>query len=560
MPQTPFLSFHRSASLRRFGALRLLAMVVLFVVLGPLGASTSALAQDPTPLAVGQTVDGALTESDMRLSDGRMMDLFALPVRAGQSVRVELLTSQFQPYLAVEEGGGVVMGTPIPNGAAHTFTPTVDSVILIGASTLVVGGSGAYRLTVRAAGGGAPGSSAGQAAPPPQPAQGPGVMALTVGQTLQGTITTSDEPISANHYFDVFELQLRAGQPVRIELSSRQFDAFLGARGGGVEIDADDGGPGPGDAALDLNVSVDTAVLIFVGGANPGALGAYQLTTRYVGAAQPARPAQAAAPVATGAPAPPVAIAVGQSVDGVLMSGDSRLGSGEYQDVFSLSLRAGQRVRVELASNDFDGYLMARGSGVHLDDDDSGPQPRGAAFDIAVTADTTVQLIVTSNEPGEKGAYRLTVRSTGGAAAPSAAAGAVSANQVTRVATRDPVALIVGQVAQGTLATGDITLASGEYTDEYVLALRAGEHVRVELASTEFDAYLMARGDGIQLDDDDGGPAPRGSKLEIRVDADTRVRVVVTSARAGETGAYRLSILPIGATRGLSGSVQPSRR
>src|SRR5262249_4397512 len=75
----------------------------------------------------------------------------------------------------------------------------------------------------------------------------------------------------------------------------------------------------------------------------------------------------------TGAAAAPGAIAVGQTQNGELRSGDSQLHSGEFYDSYTLHGRAGQSIDVTMQSSDFDPYIMVRGHGVQEDNDDATP-------------------------------------------------------------------------------------------------------------------------------------------------------------------------------------------
>lgn len=267
-------------------------------------------------------------------------------------------------------------------------------------------------------------------------------------------------------------------------------------------------------------------------------------------------------------------LTVGKTTSGTLSTSDTRLDNGEYYDDFELRLRAGQVVRIELASTNFDAYLFARGDGVHLDDDDSGPAPLGSSLEFSVTSDTVVRVVVTSASAGETGAYRLTVRSLGSVQAqvpqqppmPDArrsSSSATPSHSQTQAAgagempdyPRDTSAptgrtpLAFGRAVNGTLSAGDRRLNDGEYVDGFDLRVGAGQVVRLELSSRAFDAYLYVSGEGVRLDDDDSGPAPRGAALEFTSPDDMVIGVYVTSSRPGETGAYQLVARSLGHVR-----------
>lgn len=100
------------------------------------------------------------------------------------------------------------------------------------------------------------------------------------------------------------------------------------------------------------------------------------------------------------------------------------------------------------------------------------------------------------------------------------------------------------QTYSGALAPGDTTLGSGEYVDEYVVEAQRGETVRAVVTSEAFDTYVIVKtASGAQAEDDDctDGETTR-SCAELAADADGPVRVLVTSFRPGEAGAYRVAL------------------
>ncbi len=100
------------------------------------------------------------------------------------------------------------------------------------------------------------------------------------------------------------------------------------------------------------------------------------------------------------------------------------------------------------------------------------------------------------------------------------------------------------QTYSGQLADGDGQLNSGEFSDEYVVVAEAGEVVRAVVTSQAFDTYVILKTDaGQQAEDDDctDGETSR-SCAELVIEEAGEVRVLVTSFRPGETGAYDVAI------------------
>ncbi len=237
-------------------------------------------------------------------------------------------------------------------------------------------------------------------------------------------------------------------------------------------------------------------------------------------------------------------VAPGQTVRGTLASGDETLQSGEFADTWRLQGRRGQRLTIRLAATAFDPYLLVRGpGGLSADNDDDATErgSRNARIDLTLEADGEIRVVATSYRPGESGAYTLVVTGSGGAAqapapapapAPSTAASAVG----------------LGRTVSGRLESGDATLRSGEFMDTYTLDGRRGQQLDIRLVSREFDPYLMLRGPSgfTQDNDDDVGSGTSNSRLTLTLPADGAYRVVATSYRPGESGAYQLTIAETG--------------
>ncbi|WP_332639957.1 pre-peptidase C-terminal domain-containing protein [Brevundimonas sp.] len=270
---------------------------------------------------------------------------------------------------------------------------------------------------------------------------------------------------------------------------------------------------------------------------------------RPVGARPSAQPA--AAPAAQGAGS----LTAGRPVRGQLARGDDTLQSGEYADEFTFPVRRGQTYELSLSSSAFDPYLLVRGPGGLSEDNDDDPAARGSRdsrIRFTAPADGQVEVSATSYEPGETGAYTLTL---GGAAARPAGSPAAAAA---------PGAIRVGQTLDGRLAAGDPQLDSGEYTDSYVLRGRRGQTLDLRLTSTAFDPYVAIDGPGdfSAFNDDDPTVADgRNSRLVVTLPADGEYRITATSYASGEQGGYRLAVLDgTGAATPPPPAVRPSER
>lgn len=226
----------------------------------------------------------------------------------------------------------------------------------------------------------------------------------------------------------------------------------------------------------------------------------------------------------------------GQTVQGELRRGDATLDSGEFTDTWTLRVRGGETYEVTLSASAFDPYLMVRGPGGLSEDNDDDPAARGShdsRIRFTAAAAGEVEIDATSYEPGETGAYRLTLSAIGGGS--------------TRVEAADPSGtLAVGRTVGGSLASGDEQLETGEFIDTWTLRGRRGQQLDIRLTSTDFDPYLMVRGPGdfsSDNDDDAGVEDSRDSRLLVTLPADGEYQISATSYEPGESGAYRLAVL-----------------
>ena len=118
------------------------------------------------------------------------------------------------------------------------------------------------------------------------------------------------------------------------------------------------------------------------------------------------------AAVAFHAPGAEGAIAVGETVRGELAAGDRLMSDSTYADVWQLQGTAGERVEIELRSDDFDTYLEVLDStGTIIGQDDDSGGNLNSRLSLALPAAGTYRIVVNSagHEP-RVGAYTLTVR------------------------------------------------------------------------------------------------------------------------------------------------------
>ena len=214
-----------------------------------------------------------------------------------------------------------------------------------------------------------------------------------------------------------------------------------------------------------------------------------------------------------------VTTASAQTYTGALAPGDTSLTSGEWMDEYVVQAQRGETVRAVVTSRSFDTYVIVKTeTGAQAEDDDctDGETTRSCA-ELVADADGPVRVLVTSFRPGETGPYRVAL----------------------------DVGRDLGPMATGrALAEGDAQLQSGEFYDAYRVPLAAGERRMMEVTTGAFDAYLIAEGPGgarVENDDCVAGDPGRACVV-VAADEPGDWRVLVTSVRPGETGAYELTV------------------
>lgn len=106
--------------------------------------------------------------------------------------------------------------------------------------------------------------------------------------------------------------------------------------------------------------------------------------------------------------------------------------------------------------------------------------------------------------------------------------------------------LIVGATVTGALTRNDRRTADGTYAQAWTLRATAGHVVTIDLASKAFDAFLMARGAGLDStmgplqDDDSGGHC--NARLTLRMPASGECTIVVTTSNRNTVGDFTLAV------------------
>jgi hypothetical protein len=222
---------------------------------------------------------------------------------------------------------------------------------------------------------------------------------LAVGTATQGELTESDRVEDAVHHVDDYDLDLEAGQLVRLHVPQGAFDPWLRVTGPNeFSAEDDDAAPNTLDAVVQFTAPVAGTYRVSVTSAVGGQLGPYVVRVDTL-------PALPGAPLtldtrATGN--------LGEFAD-PLLPGHS---------VFHFTGQGGSIVRVRVTSRDFDTIATVLGPHgerwVNDDANDLGPDGTERALDstvfVALPVTGEYSLIVSAYGPGSTGAFAVSTQ------------------------------------------------------------------------------------------------------------------------------------------------------
>ena len=457
------------------------------------------LAQAGTPIVHR----GALASGDQQLHSGEYYDSYEFQGRAGQRVVFDLTSTAFDPYLMVIAPSGHrdenddYRGSKTQSRLELALEETGTYRVVV--TSYTKDETGAYELRI------GPGGPA---------AAEPGV------RTESGRLAAGDSTLRTGEYRDAYTFQGRRGQLVTVDLRSADFDPYLIVIDpSGKHHENDDHDGDSHRSLVSYELPEDGAYRILVTSHRSGETGAYDLRV------QTGTGGGAVAGAAAGE---------GPRVErGRLAVGDDTLRTGEYVDAYTFDGRPGQRVTVDVESNDFDTYLMLiPPRGDRWENDDVEGKPHHSVIEADLTEPGQYRVAVTSYKRGETGAYELHIDF-----------GAATAESPTARQPRDVQPIAYGETQTGALSTDDARLSTGEYRDLYAFDGSAGDSIVVELASSAFDPYLiLIPPQGEQIDNDDADGRQDLSRVTVTLRAGGRYRIEATSYEAQKTGSYQLTL------------------
>lgn len=304
--------------------------------------ASAASAQDTQVLA-GEPVGGTLSRTDRTTESGAYYDTYVYTGRAGERISISLTSTDFDPLLSVvhvSANGSTTEPIEDDDGGDGTDALLIlpldaDGTYRITATSYDAAETGAYRLEVRQRPGGT--------------GAGGVITRIDIGQTIDGTLSVDDAVDVDDSYYDEYRFQGRQGESVEIVLRSDDLDAYLVLSsivdGDLTQIASNDDGAGGTDARLRRTLPRDGEYVVLANSLFEGEVGRYTLSlSSYV---PPAGGTNAVVP-----------IQAGQAVSGTLSETDNQDFDDSFYDDYQFSGAAGDRVTVEMHSEDFDTYLL----------------------------------------------------------------------------------------------------------------------------------------------------------------------------------------------------------
>lgn len=236
---------------------------------------------------------------------------------------------------------------------------------------------------------------------------------ISVGQSTNGELTSSDELYPDTSYYQRWQLSASRGQGVTIDLASSEFDPVLIVRGAAdSSLVNDDGGPGcDSRIAFTASSAGPFTILVNTTASPHRQTGHFTLSVgsgmRTIDTATPSD----CHPSGTGAPATTHNLTIGQAVNGQLSDTDELYPDTTYYQRWQFSARPNQDVTIDLASSDFDPVLIVRGTAdTSLINDDGGPGCSSRVVFTARSGGPFTVLVNTTNAPlRQTGRFTLTV-------------------------------------------------------------------------------------------------------------------------------------------------------
>jgi hypothetical protein len=223
----------------------------------------------------------------------------------------------------------------------------------------------------------------------------------TAQRVERGELAKSDETLESGEYVDAYSFRWQANQRVTIELISKGFDGYLilvPPKGEQLENDdADD--DDPSRSLIEADLAQTGTYQVLVTSYDEGEVGSYSLRVSTGGARRTATADRS--------------ISYGQTREDELEQDDD-LSDKKFVDAYAFTGRAGERIVVEMASEDIDTYLtLIPPDGAEIENDDAGSDTDLSRISLTLRESGRYRILASSYDNHETGLYTLSLRRTG---------------------------------------------------------------------------------------------------------------------------------------------------
>jgi hypothetical protein len=230
-----------------------------------------------TPIALGQTVQGALARGDGKDHGRSYSDTYSYQGRAGETLVITLASDAFDARLnfgRVNRGTCMELDSDDNGGEGTNSRLTVtlkedgEHHVHVGSSE--PGGRGAYTLTVER------GTEVAEREPD-DAAKWP----IQAGRTIEGRLDPADPRAADDSFYEAWTYMGGVGERITIRMSSTAFDTYLvvGRLLGGewTELETNDDGPDGSNSELTMTLPQNGEYVIRANSFTPGHVGPYTL-------------------------------------------------------------------------------------------------------------------------------------------------------------------------------------------------------------------------------------------------------------------------------------------
>ena len=436
-----------------------------------------------TPTNVAAATSTSHQPQDERIqvsSSSRRGDRYTFEGQAGQEVQLSLTSDDFDTYLILQNDRGEGI-TENDDGGDSTNSDIVA----------ILPDTGTYQVVV---------------ASYDEEAVGAYTLTINGSRREQGRLEASDSLIETRYVKvgDSYSVAGRSGQTWQISLESVDFDPYLILQNSsGETIAENDDTLDSRNSLLNFTVPNDDNYRIVATSFGDQGSGSYQLRVQEVQDVNPPIIQQATAQL--------------NPNDSVVARSYDRQGNA-----YPIQGQAGQRLQVNLTSQDLDTYLILQNqAGEVVAEDDDGGDGTNSFLDTVLPTTGTYQVVATSYGEGNTGTYQL------------------SAKEFRQVA-NPLLAPVTGNLGEG---SENVPIRYTKAGDRYTIEGQAGQSVEIAMESSDFDTYVILQDEqGQQIAFNDDGSDSTNSSLNTVLPSSGNYRVIATGYGDDSVGAYSLRV------------------